>query len=161
MSHEVVETKLGLLTTLIVAVISVGGLVEIAPRAARLLPTGPLARTFALGMLWGWLPCGLVYSALAAAAVAGGAGQGLVTMVAFGLGTAPAMLGLSLGGTRLPRREGTLARLLGTIIVACGLWTASLPIAAFSGAGLHAHHHALRMPGPGTGEHPAMAMPTP
>jgi hypothetical protein len=47
-----------------------------------------------LGMLWGLLPCGLVLTALLAAAVAGSPGQGALTMLAFGLGTWPALLGM-------------------------------------------------------------------
>jgi len=61
-------------------------------------------------------------------------------MIAFGLGTVPAMAGLSVAGARLPRPGGSLARLLGAALVACGIWTAVLPIAALSGA--HEHHHA-------------------
>jgi sulfite exporter TauE/SafE len=112
---------------------------RIAPAARTVMPASPNTRALALGMLWGWLPCGLVYSALVAAALAGSAGAGSATMIAFGLGTIPAMLSLSYAGTRLPQRDGTFARLLGSIIVACGVWTATLPIAALTG--LHQHHH--------------------
>lgn len=55
-----------------------------------------------LGMVNGLLPCGLVYAAAALAATAGGAVAGVGTMVAFGLGTVPVMLGLGLGGRALP-----------------------------------------------------------
>lgn len=51
-------------------------------------PSGMLLR----GALWGFLPCGLVYSALAVAAVSGSFMSGGLTMLAFGLGTLPAML---------------------------------------------------------------------
>jgi sulfite exporter TauE/SafE len=64
-------------------------------------------------------------------------------MTAFGLGTAPAMLGLGYGGTRLPRRDGALARVLGAVIVACGLWTAALPIAVLTGTHDHSHAHLI------------------
>lgn len=113
---------------------------HIAPAMRAALPAAPCARALVLGFIWGWLPCGLVYSALLAAALAGSASHGSATMIAFGLGTLPAMLGLSYAGTRLPRRDGTLARLLGTIIVACGVWTATLPIAALSGLHEHQRH---------------------
>lgn len=116
---------------------------RMAPAARALLPASPSARALALGLLWGWLPCGLVYTALVAAALAGSASGGGATMFAFGLGTMPAMLGLSYAGARLPRRDGTLSRLLGTLIVACGLWTATLPIATLTG--LHQHHHHMTM----------------
>jgi len=120
---------------------------RIAPAARTVLPASPAARALVLGLLWGWLPCGLVYSALVAAAVAGSALGGGATMIAFGLGTMPSMLGLSYAGTRLPRPDGTLARLLGAIIVVCGLWTATMPIAMLTGAAGH-HHHAMAMPMP-------------
>jgi hypothetical protein len=57
------------------------------------------------------------------------------------------MLGLSVAGSRLPRPTGPLARLLGAIIVACGLWTATVPIASL--AGLRHEHHMMLMPMPG------------
>jgi len=117
---------------------------RIAPAARGRLPASPALRALALGLLWGWLPCGLVYSVLLAAAVAGSAGRGSATMVAFGLGTLPAMSGLSYLGRRLPRRDGTLARLLGATLVACGLWTAALPLAVLTGA-QPPHHHDMPM----------------
>jgi hypothetical protein len=49
------------------------------------------------------------------------------------------MAGLSFVGAKLPSPGGSLARLLGAALVACGLWTAVLPIAALSGA--HERHH--------------------
>jgi uncharacterized protein len=113
---------------------------RIAPTAAALLPATPTGRALLLGMLWGWLPCGLVYSVLIAAAVAGSAAGGGTLMIAFGLGTLPAMTGLSYLGGRLPRRDATLARLLGAGLVACGLWTAIMPLAVLSGSDAHAHH---------------------
>ncbi len=109
---------------------------RIAPLASR-LPERPALRAVTLGLLWGWLPCGLVYSALLVAAFAGGSLAGGATMIAFGLGTLPAMLGLSYASGRFAPPRATLARLLGSVIVACGLWTASMPIAMLFGA----HHH--------------------
>jgi hypothetical protein len=47
------------------------------------------------------------------------------------------MAGLSYLGARLPRPGGSLARLLGAAVVACGLWTAAMPLAALSGAHEH------------------------
>jgi sulfite exporter TauE/SafE len=102
---------------------------RILPIVTRVLPAAGTARAYALGMLWGWLPCGLVYSVLVAAAVAGSAAAGSAVMLCFGLGTLPAMLGLNYAGAHLALRDGALARLLGAVIVACGLWSASMPIA--------------------------------
>jgi uncharacterized protein len=111
---------------------------RIAPLASR-LPPQPALRALTLGLLWGWLPCGLVYSVLLAAAFAGSALAGGATMIAFGLGTLPAMLGLSYASGRFTPPGATLGRLLGSVIVACGLWTASMPIAILFGAHQHVH----------------------
>lgn len=119
---------------------------RIAPYTRRALPISGNLRTFTLGMMWGWLPCGLVYSALIAAAVAGSFTMGAASMLAFGLGTLPAMLGVSVFGARLPQPDGPFARLLGTIIVACGIWTATLPFAALIGQQSHAHHPVMTSP---------------
>lgn len=65
---------------------------RLQPVGARFLPVDNTAKAFALGTLWGWLPCGLVYSMLAAALAAGGAMRGAAVMLAFGLGTLPNLL---------------------------------------------------------------------
>jgi hypothetical protein len=147
---------------------------HVVPTARQHLPRSPAARALSLGLLWGWLPCGLVYSVLVAAAVAGSASAGALTMLAFGLGTWPAMLGLSYAGAWLPSRQGVFARLLGAVIVACGLWTATLPIAMLSGVAVH-HHGSMplnmplnmpmnmpmnmAMPGGGTADQRDAALP--
>lgn len=65
---------------------------RIQPLTRRFLPVRSLAQAFPLGLLWGWLPCGLVYSALASALTAGSAQRGALMMLAFGLGTLPNLL---------------------------------------------------------------------
>lgn len=59
------------------------------------------ARMFALGALWGWLPCGMVYSVLVTAMLSGSALDGAAVMLAFGLGTLPMLAALGLAGGRL------------------------------------------------------------
>jgi len=118
---------------------------RLAPGRRLSLPSAPKTRALVLGLLWGWLPCGLVYSVLLAAALAGGAVVGSLTMLGFGLGTLPAMSALSYSGAWLPRRDGLTARLLGALLVACGIWTAILPVATLSGAHMH-HHPGVRGP---------------
>lgn len=100
---------------------------RLQPLVSARLPRRPVPRALLSGALWGWLPCGLVYSALLAATAAGSAGGGAGTMVAFGLGTVPALAGLSGLASRLPRLGGSRARILGLLVIACGLWTALLP----------------------------------
>jgi sulfite exporter TauE/SafE len=72
-------------------------------------------RMLAAGALWGWLPCGMVYSVLVTAMLSGSAFGGALVMLAFGLGTLPMLLGLGLLGARL--RDGL--RLRG-VRMACG-----------------------------------------
>ncbi|ASJ96776.1 sulfite exporter TauE/SafE family protein [Shewanella marisflavi] len=64
----------------------------ISPVANKLLPITDLKHAFAAGLLWGWLPCGLVYSTLTWAVAANSAQQGALIMAAFGLGTLPALV---------------------------------------------------------------------
>ena len=65
---------------------------RIQPLTGRFLPVRGVAQALPLGMLWGWLPCGLVYSALTTALASGSALRGAATMLAFGLGTLPNLL---------------------------------------------------------------------
>jgi len=65
---------------------------RIEPFGRRLLPVNHPLKALALGLLWGWLPCGMVYAALAWAFTAGSALQGALLMLAFGLGTLPMLL---------------------------------------------------------------------
>ncbi len=83
---------------------------RVQPYSARVLPADTMAKAFALGTLWGWLPCGLVYSILASALVSGGAASGAGVMLAFGLGTLPNLLLAGMAFKRL--REITANRRL-------------------------------------------------
>ena len=65
---------------------------HIQPLTRRFLPARTLAQAFPLGWLWGWLPCGLVYGALATVLTAGSAERGALMMLSFGLGTLPNLL---------------------------------------------------------------------
>jgi len=69
--------------------------VYLAPLAKRLMPVKRVDSALLLGLIWGWLPCGLVYSVLALAAAQGHPLAGASVMAAFGLGTLPAVF---LGG---------------------------------------------------------------
>ncbi|MBI3574562.1 MAG: sulfite exporter TauE/SafE family protein, partial [Gammaproteobacteria bacterium] len=59
--------------------------VRIEPFGRRFLPVNHPLKALALGLVWGWLPCGLVYSALAWSLASGDAVQGAALMLAFGL----------------------------------------------------------------------------
>ncbi|WP_165383882.1 sulfite exporter TauE/SafE family protein [Pseudidiomarina tainanensis] len=80
---------------------------------------------FMAGMLWGWLPCGLVYSALSWAAISGSATQGSLYMLAFGFGTLPAMFAfgwLNHSLQQLLKSQG-FRKLMGALMIVYGLWT--------------------------------------
>ncbi|HEX6397064.1 MAG TPA: sulfite exporter TauE/SafE family protein [Steroidobacteraceae bacterium] len=74
---------------------------KLAPLGRRLLPVNTLPRGFAFGMVWGWMPCGFVYSVLLIATLQLDAVNGALIMFAFGLGTAPALFIAALGAERL------------------------------------------------------------
>jgi hypothetical protein len=83
----------------------------LAQALRRLAGTPGTAAPLALGVLNGWLPCPLVYAFAAQAAAAGGPAPGLLVMLAFGLGTFPAMLAMGALGLWLrggPARPQTL-----------------------------------------------------
>lgn len=65
---------------------------RLQPYTTKLLPVNNLPRALGLGALWGWLPCGLVYSVLVTSLASGSATQGALIMAAFGLGTLPNLL---------------------------------------------------------------------
>ena len=115
----------------------------VSPLARRLLPVSSLPRALGLGLLWGLLPCGLVYSVLLIAATSGEAAYGAVTMLAFGAGTTPAMLATGLGAARLSQwtRQRRTRLWLGLLVVLIGVITLLMPVLHFLPAsGGHVHH---------------------
>jgi sulfite exporter TauE/SafE len=81
------------------------------------------AKMVATGFLWGWLPCGMVYSALVTALLSGSSAGGAAVMLAFGLGTLPMLLALGAAGAQLrqflARRGVRLAS--GLLVLAFGM----------------------------------------
>lgn len=111
------------------------------------LPLRRWPQGFALGLCWGLMPCGLIYSSLAWAATAQNATTSALMMLLFGLGTLPAMLATSLGAGRLQAflRLRGLKVVIAILLIGSGVWTVYLT-AAHSGHGAqsdHAHqqHH--------------------
>ena len=99
---------------------------RIAPLTRTFLPVTTPERAFGIGLVWGWLPCGMAYAMLTAAALAGGALQGAMLMTLFGIGTLPAMLTLGGGATQLlgprTRRAG------GVVLVLLGFASLIQPV---------------------------------
>ncbi|HRE18792.1 MAG TPA: sulfite exporter TauE/SafE family protein, partial [Rhodocyclaceae bacterium] len=94
------------------------------PYTRRFLPVRGIGQAWPLGLLWGWLPCGLVYSALATALASGSATAGGLAMLAFGLGTLPNLLLAGLLAARLQRftRRPAVRIVSGVLVMACGLY---------------------------------------
>lgn len=97
---------------------------HLQPLSRRYLPARTAARAFPLGLLWGWLPCGLVYSALATALTSGSALRGGGLMLAFGAGTLPNLLLAGVLATRLQAytRWPIVRRVSGLLILGFGVW---------------------------------------
>ncbi len=97
---------------------------RIQPLTRRFLPATSVSRALPLGMLWGFLPCGMVYSVLTTALLTGSALRGAGLMLAFGLGTLPNLL---LAGFLLRRFrdvvQGRAVRLAsGLLVLGFGVW---------------------------------------
>ncbi|HEY5791100.1 MAG TPA: sulfite exporter TauE/SafE family protein, partial [Gammaproteobacteria bacterium] len=103
---------------------------RLEPLGRRWLPVRDPLAAVPLGLLWGWLPCGLVYSALAWSASAGGALAGAGLMLAFGAGTLPSMLAAG----ALAQRWRQLAT--GRLRVAAGVLVLALGVAGLVSVGL-------------------------
>ncbi|RMH93837.1 sulfite exporter TauE/SafE family protein [Lysobacter pythonis] len=102
---------------------------RLQPVQRALLPADSAPKRFALGMLWGWLPCGLSTTLLAAAWLQASAFHGGLTMLAFGLGTLPLMVPLTWSGARMAgwmNRHG-LRLALGLLVLLAGLLTLAAP----------------------------------
>jgi sulfite exporter TauE/SafE len=105
---------------------------RIAPAAKGLLPVTSIPKALGLGLLWGWLPCGLVYSVLLLAATTANAVNGGLVMLAFGLGTSPAMIMTGLSASKLSQFMSRKRLGAGLLIILIGLLTLAMPVMKFS-----------------------------
>ena len=99
------------------------------PLQRRFLPADNSGKRVALGLLWGWMPCGLSTTLLAAARLQASALHGGMTMAAFGLGTLPVMLPLTWAGARFGQRlqRGGWRTAMGVCVMLAGLLTLAAP----------------------------------
>jgi hypothetical protein len=97
---------------------------RLQPLAARLTAASGLAPAYAAGVVWGWLPCGLVYGALAAAAASGSPARAALGMAAFGAGTLPWLLASGFAAARLRAWLSARAFRLaaGGLVLGFGAW---------------------------------------
>lgn len=98
---------------------------RIEPLGRRFLPVRTPGQALIIGILWGWIPCGLVYTMLIWAVAAGGALRGATIMLTFGLGTLPNLLAMGLfAGALTPyMRRPAVKRTAGAVLVLFGAAT--------------------------------------
>ncbi len=112
---------------------------RLAPLGRRLLPVTSVARAIGFGMVWGWMPCGFVYTVMVIAALEQDALRSAATMLAFGIGTAPAMIAVAFGA----RRGASLAagnagrRVAGAVLIGSAALTLFAPQIVAAAPWLH------------------------
>ena len=102
---------------------------RLQPLQRGLLPADTAFKRIAVGVLWGWLPCGLSATLLTTAWLQASAMHGALTMTAFGLGTLPIMLPLTWSGARIGQRlqRGGVRIAAGLLVLVAGLVTLAAP----------------------------------
>ena len=126
---------------ILIKVEKVGALLwrRIEPFARTLIPVRNVPQAYFVGMVWGWLPCGLVYSVLTTALGSGSGTNGAMIMFSFGLGTLPNLLamGLLAGALRQLLHRPLVRYLAGMMVMGFGvyfIWQAWQPMVG------HMHH---------------------
>jgi sulfite exporter TauE/SafE len=95
------------------------------PLGKRFLPVTTISKALLIGTIWGWLPCGLVYSILLLAITSGSSQQGAIYLFIFGMGTLPCMFtaGVTVGLFRQYAQNISIRRIAGLLIIIVGLVT--------------------------------------
>lgn len=116
----------------------------IEPFGRKLIPIKTRSHAYLFGMVWGWLPCGLIYSALALAATTGNPQNSALTMLFFGLGTLPAVMGVGIMTGILTRLSSMqqFKRVIGLFMVTLALlaampWLNPMALISTTHTGLH------------------------
>jgi sulfite exporter TauE/SafE len=96
---------------------------RLEPMGRRLLPISRVPHALLLGLLWAWIPCGLVYSVLITAISTGEALDGALVMLAFGAGTLPNLLGIGLlaGAAARMAERPWIHTVAGLLVIAFGV----------------------------------------
>ena len=114
------------LSRAVLALERVGSVVwaRLQPLMKRFIPVRTVPQAFFTGAVWGWLPCGLVYSVLISALATGSAAHGALLMLAFGAGTLPNLLAMGLFAQRLQTltRKPGVRLAAGLLVAAFGVW---------------------------------------
>ena len=105
------------------------------PLKKKILPIDSLAKCVGYGLLWGFLPCGLIYTALTLALVAQSPIHGGLVMFCFGLGTLPAVVGMTVFNSQLNQqlKNNKIRLFFGAVIVIMALYQLYLTYQKFTG----------------------------
>ncbi len=108
---------------------------RLEPIGRKLVPVASIPKALAYGLIWGWLPCGLVYFVLIWALTAGDAWLGALTMIAFGAGTLPTLITAGFMTSWITRfAHSTKARqIVGLLIIVMAIGSLFIPME-------HSHH---------------------
>ena len=122
---------------------------KLQPISQRFLPVTSLKGAFLVGLLWGGIPCGLVYGALSFAALSGSAVQGGLIMLAFGLGTLPSLLLMAGVSSKLSEaiKKPLVRKFSGALIIILGIWALWVPAKSLI-LNIQHSHHAIEVPQP-------------
>ena len=112
------------------------------PVSNRLMPVTRPYQAAALGVIWGWLPCGLVYSTLTWSATSTNWQQSSLIMFSFGLGTLPALLltGMFAHQLKVWSQKSALRNTAALLIIGFGIWTMAWPF-FHNGHAAHTNHN--------------------
>jgi sulfite exporter TauE/SafE len=115
---------------------------RLQPLTKKLLPVKSTGGALALGALWGWLPCGLVYSALSWAVTAESTVGAASRMLLFGIGTLPAMVTMSIAADTSRRllQQQNSRRVAGILLIGFGVWTLVTPLQMLTGGHTMKNH---------------------
>jgi sulfite exporter TauE/SafE len=100
------------------------------PIGRKLVPVNSMPKALLYGLVWGWLPCGMVYFVLVWALTSGSATQGALTMAAFGLGTLPSLVATGLAMSSLKRftQSKAIRQLVGVLVIAMAIGSLFIPM---------------------------------
>ena len=113
---------------------------HVQPITNKLMPVTKSWQALLLGILWGWLPCGLVYSTLTLAGAIGQWQQSALIMSSFGLGTIPMMLLTGAFAAQFKNwiQKSAVRSIAALLVIAFGIWTMAPPLIHMTGSN---HHH--------------------
>lgn len=116
---------------------------RLEPIGRKLVPVASIPKALAYGLIWGWLPCGLVYFVLIWALTAGDAFLGGLTMLAFGLGTLPTLITAGFMTSWITRfaHSQRARQIVGLLIIAMAIGSLFIPMEHHLPMEHHHHHH--------------------